>query len=141
MSAASWALQRIIYQTLSNAPELMSRLGGAGIYSNPPSAAVFPFITIGQTVDQDWSTGTEDGNEHSLTLHIWSRADSALEVYEITQIVRDLLNDQVLTFDDHYFVNLRHEFSQARIDPDGETLHGIVRYRALTEPTQQRAVA
>ena len=141
MSAASWALQRIIYQTLSNAPELMSRVGGAGIYSSPPSAAEFPFITIGQTVDQDWSTGTEDGNEHSLTLHIWSRADSALEVYEITQILRDLLNDQALTFDDHYLVHLRHEFSQARIDPDGETLHGIVRYRALTEPTQQRAVA
>ena len=139
MTAASWALQRSIYQTLSNASELTSRLGGDGIYSNPPPAAEFPFITIGQTVDLDWSTGTEDGNEHSLTLHIWSRADSALEVHEITEIVRDLLHDQALNLDDHQLINLRHEFSQARIDPDGETLHGIVRYRAVTEPMQQAA--
>jgi len=139
MTAASWALQRSIYETLSSAPELMSRLGGDGIYSNPPPAAEFPFITIGQTVNLDWSTGTEDGNEHDVTLHIWSRADSALEVYEITEIVRNLLHDQALTLDGHDLVNLRHEFSQARIDPDGETLHGIVRYRAVTEPAQQAA--
>ncbi len=139
MTAASWALQRSIYETLSNAPELTSRLGGDGIYSNPPQAAEFPFITIGQTVDQDWSTGTEDGSEHRITLHIWSRADSAMEVHEITEIVRNLLNDQALTLDDHNLINLRHEFSQARIDPDGETLHGIVRYRAVTEPMQQAA--
>jgi hypothetical protein len=145
MTAASWALQRSIYQTLSNAPELMSRLAGDGIYSNPPPAAEFPFITIGHSVNKDWSTGTEDGNEHSLTLHIWSRADSALEVYEITQLVRDLLHDQPLSLDDHYLINLRHQFSEARIDPDGETLHGIVRYRAVTEPmtapTQEPAAA
>ena len=137
MTAASWALQRSIYQTLSDAPELMSRLGGEGIYSNPPPAAEFPFITIGQSVNQDWSTGTEDGNEHSLTLHIWSRADSALEVYEIAQLVRDLLHDQPLTLDGHHLINLRHEFSQARIDPDGETLHGIERFRAMTEPVTE----
>lgn len=141
MTEPSWALQRSIYQTLSNAPELTSRLGGEGIYDNPPPAAEFPFITIGQSVNQDWSTGTEDGNEHSVTLHIWSRADSALEVHEITQLVRDLLHDQAISLDDHYLINLRHEFSQARIDPDGETLHGIVRYRAVTEPMQQPAAA
>jgi hypothetical protein len=139
MTAASWALQRSVYETLSNATELTSLLGGDGIYTNPPPAVEFPFITIGQSVNLDWSTGTEDGNEHSLTLHIWSRVDSALEVHEITQVLRDLLHDQALMLDDHYLINLRHEFSQARIDPDGETLHGIVRYRAVTEPMQQAA--
>lgn len=139
MTAASWALQRSIYETLTGSAELTSRLGGEGIYSSPPPAAEFPFITIGQSVTRDWSTGTEDGSEHSVTLHIWSRADSALEVHEITEIVRNLLNDQALALDSHHLINLRHEFSQARIDPDGETLHGIVRYRAVTEPVQQVA--
>ena len=37
---------------------------------------------------------------------------------------------------DHHLVNLRHEFSEARLDPDGDTFHGIVRYRAVTEPAQ-----
>jgi hypothetical protein len=139
MSAASWALQRSIYQTLSGSPELTSLLGGDRIYSDAPQAAPLPYIILGQTVNLDWSTGTEDGTEHSLTLHVWSRADSAAEVHEIMQVIRTLLHDKPLLLDDHYLVNLRHEFTEARRDPDGETMHGIVRYRAVTEPMQQAA--
>ena len=139
MTAASWALQRSIFQALASSSELTSLLGGERIYSNPPPAAKFPFITLGQTVNLDWSTGTEDGTEHSLTLHVWSRADSVAEVHEIIQVIRMVLHNQPLALEDHYLVNLRHEFTEARIDPDGETLHGIVRYRAVTEPEQQAA--
>ena len=139
MTAASCALQRSIYQTLSNVPELTSRLGGAHIYIKPPQAEALHCITLGQTVNRDWSKGTEEGDEYNLTLHIWSRADSVRDVRDITETLRTLLHDKQLMLDDHYLVNLRHEFSEARIDPDGETMHGIVRYRALTEPLQQAA--
>ncbi|WP_108683843.1 DUF3168 domain-containing protein [Methyloceanibacter sp. wino2] len=139
MAAASWALQRSIYQTLSSATALTDRLGGDRIYSKAPQGQALPYITLGQTVTLDWSTGTEPGTEHDLTLHVWTRADSAEEVQEIMEAVRALLHDQPLSLDDHYLVNLRHEFAEARIDPDGETMHGIVRYRAVTEPQQQAA--
>jgi hypothetical protein len=139
MTAASWALQRSIYQALTNSAELASLLGGDRIYFEAPPAAQFPFITLGQTVNLDWSTGTEDGTEHSLTMHVWSRADGAREVHEILEMIRNVLHDQALALEDHYFVNLRHEFMEARLDPDGETMHGIVRYRAVTEPMQQVA--
>ena len=118
---------------------MTSLLGGERIYSNPPPAAEFPYVTLGQTVNLDWSTGTEDGNEHSLTLHVWSRADSAAQVHEIIQALRMVLHNQPLSLDGHHLVNLRHEFTEARLDPDGETMHGIVRYRAVTEPAQQVA--
>ncbi|MBQ0817352.1 MAG: DUF3168 domain-containing protein [Methyloceanibacter sp.] len=139
MTAASWALQRKIYQALRNSSELTSLLGGDRIYSQAPPAAQFPFITLGQTVNLDWSTGTDEGAEHSLTLHVWSRADGAREVHEILEMIRTVLHDQLLALEDHYLVNLRHEFMEARLDPDGETMHGIVRYRAVTEPMQQVA--
>ena len=139
MTAASWALQRNIYQALTNSSELTSLLGGDRIYSQAPPAAQFPFITLGQTVNLDWSTGTDEGAEHSLTLHVWSRADSAREVHEILEMIRTVLHDQLLALEDHYLVNLCHEFMEARLDPDGETMHGIVRYRAVTEPMQQVA--
>ena len=139
MTAASWALQRSIYQALTNSSELTSLLGGDRIYSEAPPAAQFPFITLGQTVNLDWSTGTDDGTEHSLTLHVWSRADGAREVHEILEMIRTVLHDRLLALEDHYLVNLRHEFMEARLDPDGETMHGIVRYRAVTEPMQQVA--
>ena len=139
MAAASWALQRSLYQMLSNAPALTSRLGGARIYSKAPQGEALPYITLGQTVNLDWSTGTEDGTEHDLTLHVWTSADSAEEVHEIMDAVKAVLHDRPLSLDDHYLVNLRHQFAEARIDPDGETMHGIVRYRAVTEPQQQVA--
>ena len=139
MTAASWALQRSIYQALAGSSQLTSLLGGERIYSNPPAAAEFPYITLGQTLNLDWSTGTEDGNEHSLTLHVWSRADSTAQVHEIIEVIRMVLHNQLLALEDHYLVNLRHEFSEARLDPDGETTHGIVRYRAVTELMQQVA--
>ena len=139
MTAASWALQRNIYQALTNSSKLTSLLGGDRIYSQAPPAAQFPFITLGQTVNLDWSTGTDEGAEHSLTLHVWSRADGAREVHEILEMIRTVLHDQLPALENHYLVNLRHEFMGARLDPDGETMHGIVRYRAVTEPMQQVA--
>lgn len=139
MTAASWALQRSIYQTLSGAPALTSLLGGDRVYSKAPQGQALPYVTLGQTVNLDWSTGTDDGTEHDVTLHIWTSADSSEQVHQIMDAVRALLHDRPLSLQDHYLVNLRHEFAEARIDPDGETMHGIVRYRAVTEPQQQVA--
>jgi len=132
MTAANWALQRSLFETLLGAPELTSLLGGPHIYDTPQKTGSLPCITLGQTVNLDWSTGAEDGSE--LTLHVWTSADSATEVHEIILTLRALLDDRPLAFQDHDPVNMQHEFTQVRIDPDGETLHGIVRYRAETEP-------
>lgn len=136
---ASWALQRSLYQALANSLELVSLLGGVRVYDDAPQSAPYPVITLGQSVIRDWSTGTEDGAEHSLTLHVWSRAGGKKQMQEIIEAIRSALHDQPLVLQDHYLVNLRHEFSEARLDPDGDTFHGVVRYRAVTEPAQQAA--
>ncbi|MBC8014035.1 MAG: DUF3168 domain-containing protein [Methyloceanibacter sp.] len=133
---ASWALQRSIYQALANSSDLTALLGGVRIYDDAPKAASFPFISLGQSVIRDWSTGTEDGAEHSLTLHVWSRSGGKKQVQEIIEAIKAVLHDQPLLLADHHLVNLRHEVSEARLDPDGDTFHGIVRYRAVTEPAQ-----
>lgn len=133
---ASWALQRGVYQALAGSVDLTTLLGGVRVYDDAPQAAPYPFITLGQSVVRDWSTGTEDGAEHNLTLHVWSRSGGKKQVLEILEAIRAVLHDQPLMLADHHLVNLRHEFSEARLDPDGDTFHGIVRYRAVTEPAQ-----
>ena len=70
-----------------------------------------------------------------MTLHLWSRAGSKKQVHDIIDAITFTLHDQPLSLVDHGLVNLRHEFSEARPDPDGDTYHGIVRYRTVTEPT------
>lgn len=138
-AVASWALQRGVYQALAGSLDLTTLLGGVRVYDDAPQAAPDHFITLGQSVSRDWSTGTEDGAEHNLTLHVWSRSGGKKQALEIIEAIRAVLHDRPLALADHHLVNLRHEFSEARLDPDGDTFHGIVRYRAVTEPAQAAA--
>ena len=62
-------------------------------------------------------------------------ANGKRQANEIMGAIRTALHDQPLTLTGHRLVNLRHEFSEARRDPDGETTHGIARFRAVTEPS------
>ena len=94
---ASWALQRGVYQALAGSLDLTTLLGGVRVYDHAPQAAPYPFITLGQSVIRDWSTGTEDGAEHNLTLHVWSRSGGKKQVHEIIETIKDVLHDQPLT--------------------------------------------
>ncbi|HYJ58891.1 MAG TPA: DUF3168 domain-containing protein [Methyloceanibacter sp.] len=136
---AGWALQRSICQALANSLDLVGLLGGVRVYNDAPQSVHFPFVTLGQSVVRDWSTGTEDGAEHSLTLHVWSRSGDKNEMQQIVEAIRAALHDQPLALEDRHLVKLRHEYSEARLDPDGDTFHGVVRYRAVPQPAQAEA--
>ncbi len=138
-ASTGWSLRRGIYQALAGSPALGSMLGGTRIYDDPPQAASYPFITLGQSTLRDWSTGSEGGAEHLVTLHVWSRTGGKKQVHDIIEEIKTALHDKPVSLIDHHLVNLRHEFSEARPDPDGDTFHGIVRYRAVTEPAVAEA--
>jgi uncharacterized protein DUF3168 len=133
MSSAGFALQKAIFEKLSSDPATLAALGGPRIYDDAPARAEFPFVTFGQSTERDWSTGTEIGFEHLVTLHVWSRGRGRKEAQAVIAAARDALHDQQLTLTGHRLVNLRHEYSEARRDNDGETFHGIARFRAVTE--------
>ena len=134
MAAAGVALQKALFAKLSSDAAVVAALGGARVYDDVPSRTEFPYITFGQSTARDWSTGTEPGREHSITLHVWSRARGRKQTDEVMAAAEMALHDAALALDGHRLVNLRHEFSDARREPDGETYHGIARYRAVTEP-------
>lgn len=135
MSSSGWALQTAVYDRLTSAAGVTGLLGGPKVYDEVPRAAEFPYLTIGQSSARDWSTGGEDGEEHTLTLHVWSRANGRRQVQEIMGTVRAALHDAALSLTGYRLVNLRQEFCEARRDnDDGETYHGLMRFRAVTEP-------
>jgi len=134
MPNAAIALQQAIFSTLSGSSGLLALLGGPRIYDDAPQSPPFPYVTIGQSSERDWSTGTETGAEHTVTLHAWSRTAGKKQIAAILAELRASLHDQPLTLDGHRLVNLRHELSELRRDADGDTYHGLVRYRAVTEP-------
>lgn len=133
MSSPGLELQKAMYQKLKNDAALVALLGGGKVYDDTPQRTEYPYVTFGRSVVRDWSTGTDSGHEHIVTLHVWSRAAGRREVHDIINAIETALHDQPLAIMGFRLVNLRHENSDARRDPEGETYHGTVRYRAATE--------
>lgn len=131
--SASWDLQRGLYQTIAADNAVTTLLGGVHIYDDVPRDAAFPYLTLGETVVRDWSTGSDEGDEHLVTLHVWSRANGRRQTHRIMAALKLALHDATVSVANHRLVNMRFEFSDARREPDGETYHGVVRFRAVTE--------
>jgi len=134
MASAAWALQKSVFSAVAADGGVTALLGGARLYDDVPPGAAYPYVTFGQSSVRDWSAGDADGHEHIFTLHVWSQAAGRKQAHEIMGALKAALHDRPLALEGHSLVNLRHEFSEARRDHDGETYHGIVRYRAVTEP-------
>ncbi|MCC6946944.1 MAG: DUF3168 domain-containing protein [Bradyrhizobiaceae bacterium] len=134
MPASAVSLRAAIRDALINDSPLVSLLGGGKIYDEPPRDAALPYVTLGEDVITDGSTATEPGDEHTLTLHVWSRQGGHKEAHVIAGAVLEALVDAPLTLDGHHLANLRFVVADVRREADGRTYHGIVRLRALTEP-------
>lgn len=135
MPSASLALQKALHAVLSADSPLASRLGGAKICDDVPRGIHFPYVVLAQSTASDWSTGTERGTEHIVTLNVWSRDAGRKTSHEILDRIRELLDDQPLELDGHHLVNIRCEFCDTRRGPDEDTYRGLIRFRAVTEPT------
>ena len=133
--SASLALQSALVSALSANPDITLATGGVPrVFDDIPPASPYPYISIGHTLERDWSTGTEDGREHTITLHVWSRSAGRAQVHQIAALLRATLHQAALTLTGFRLINLRHEFTEARREPDGETYRALVRFRAVTEP-------
>lgn len=134
MTAPAAELQKAIYAALAGDAGLVARLGGANIHDHAPANVPFPYITFGRTGVYDWSTGTESGTEQLLTLHVWSKAKGKAETHELMAAVSALLTGPQLSLEGHHLVNLTQEFSEIVFDEDLSVHHGLMRFRAVTEP-------
>ena len=134
-ASASLALQSAVVAALSSTADLSALTGGAPrVFDSVPPGTPYPYVTMGQSIERDWSTSTEDGREHTITLHVWSRAPGRREVHLAAATIRAALHLAPLTLAGFRLISLRHQFSEARREPDGETYRAIVRFRAVTEP-------
>jgi hypothetical protein len=133
--AASVALRAAIHDALAADSALVAVLGGPKIYDEPPRAAVFPYVTLGEARIADFSTGSDTGEEHQLTLHAWSRQGGHKEAHAIAGALLQALDDAPLTLADHQLVNFRFAVADVWREADGRTYHALVRFRAVTEPT------
>lgn len=132
----AWALRKAIYAALTGDASLQALIGDpARVYDDVPPGASFPFVTLGAGSASDWSTMTERGAKHLITLHVWSRYEGHMEALSILEAIETLLHDASLNLDGQALVNLAVQATEVLRDPSGNITHGVIRFRGVTEPT------
>ncbi len=133
--SASWALQQAIFATLCSSDDVKDAVGDPPrVFDTPPRGTAFPYVVIGDDTESDWSTATEDGSEHAVVIHIWSRADGHREAKLVADAVRDTLDGAELAVTGQALIDIRHLETNFTRESDGETTHALLRFRAVMEP-------
>lgn len=115
--------------------ELNGAISGVGIYSFVPGQDEgepdedFPYIVIGLDGGRPFDTDSHLGKVFDIYLHIWSRYKGAKEVREIMDQIYARLHRAQLSASGVNIIDSLEVFSQVYLEPDGKTMHGIVRYR------------
>jgi hypothetical protein len=133
MAAAAVELQKAIFAALKADGDIQAVVGSR-IHDHAPAHVRFPYLSFGHTNSYDWSTGTEIGTEHLFSIHVWSKATGKTETLELMGRIEELLRGGGLNLHGHQLVNLTQSFAESRFDEDQSLHHGLLRYRAVTEP-------
>lgn len=95
-----------------------------------PQNAAFPYVVMGEDTAIDWGTKTEQGQEVTITLHCWSRkAGSTVECKQMMAAIYAALHEADLSVSGQDVVSCRFDFGQVIEDADGQTFHGVSRFR------------
>lgn len=127
------ALLQAVHQRLFDDESLTAIIGPDGIRDRLLPRPALPCIVFNDMETRDFSTGTEGGEEHILTLQIWSESEGRKQTHEIAGLVRGLLHDTALSLQGAILVSLLHSSSRSRREPKTKYHLTEMRFRAVTE--------
>ena len=105
----------------------------ASFYDGAPRDAVFLFVSFGDVSLRDWSTGSDRGLEHQLTLEIWSLQPGNGEALKLADLLLTFLRSATLSLQGFQLIDLRVLSFEARRESNGRFAKGRLRLRAVTE--------
>lgn len=132
MADRSVELYSALYATLAAHPALTSLIGAGHVYDVVPAGAAVPYVVIGDETAIDRGSSLVDAQEHTVTVHVWTEAASTLPCKQIQAAVRAALHEQTLALAAGTLCLLRCEYKETMRDPDGVSVHGVLRFRAIT---------
>lgn len=127
------ALRKAIRDRLLASAPLIARLGGARVFDEAPRGQAAPYIVFTRSETRDWSTMTERGAEHLVTLEAWSGEPGAREALEIAGAAADLLHDAALGFAGAQVVHARIASIETLRQGDNRFVRARLRLRVLVE--------
>lgn len=125
------ALQTAIFNKISGAVIVSGT--AVPVYDNVPQPSAFPYITVGHDTHVAWDTDTSVGFESTVTIHTWSRYNGMSETKLMQGQLYDLLHRYQLSVTGFVLVDVEFDYAESMLDPDGQTRHGVVRFRIITD--------
>lgn len=129
MSDSGLALQAAIFERLT------VELAPVSVYDSPPQGQSAAYVVIGDDLNQPWDTDDSIGSESLLTLHTWSTHRGKKEAKTIQGQIYDALHRQTLDVSGFHTVTIEFDSAEVFKDFDGESWHGVSKFRALVEAT------
>jgi len=137
--ALSWPLQEGVFQLLSNDAGVAAQVGGR-IYDAPlpPIAETEPdgiYVTLGDETVRDWSTATDTGAQHMLTIGVYAPRRGFAEAKQVAGAISEALHAGTITMSRGRVILLR--FVAARTGrAEGDALRRIeMRFKVTLEDT------
>lgn len=123
---------QIAHVAILRADATLQSLIGTRVYDYVPEKTPYPYLVYHIANSDEWDTGTDNGEEHSIYIHVFDDAEGSKRTRQILQRVYELFHGvttPVLT--NHRLVNLRRVMRT--VEREGQLYHGIGLFRAITE--------
>lgn len=109
-------------------------LAGGKVYEEAPPSAQPPYVTLSNIVSRDWSTCTEEGALHDITLDVWSSHRGSAEALTLADHLAAALDDAPLSITGHALISLGVQSIETSREAKGRFARARMRLRAVTEP-------
>lgn len=127
-------LSRGLYGLLSSSLIVQSQLGDPPrLYDSAPEDPIFPYLTYGPLRSTDNSAEGSIITTHVQSLHLWSRYAGRAEMLSLIGMVSGELLRGPLNVDGITIINRHILLTDIFRAADGQTLHGVIRFRVSTE--------
>ena len=124
-----YQVQEAVYEVLNGDSTLGALI--TGVYDFVPEGTAFPYVTLGNNTAIDYDTKTVQGQEITMVVGIWSQSEDRIPLIKIGQRIHELLHRQTFTVTGKNLINSWCEFEEPVRDPDGHTMHHIMRFRII----------
>jgi hypothetical protein len=95
----------------------------------------FPYVVVGDTTGAEFDTDDVNGQEHTVTLHIWDRYRGGKRVRDVADALYAALHTVAIAVAGRHTVYCYYEFGESVPDPDVRTQHRVTRFRIVTQET------
>lgn len=124
-------VQTALYNRLIGDAPLMAVI--TGVYDDvPQEGATCPYVVIGDSTVNEADTQTYTAMDNTINIHTWSLYSGRLQTKQIMQLIYECLHRKPLVLTDGTNWELIFDFSDDFMDDDGETRHGVQRFKIMT---------